>query len=213
MIGKIDPVWLRNFILSVVKPLKSGKIVKNSDDNASMDNLYPDGYSDKFKLAQPFGLVSSVPKGVTGFYNSLFGSGHESIILGLLHKLRPNPTGVGETVLYSTTPDGKTIKVKISLKNDGSLVIDAPTTVTVNATTSATVTAPTVTVNASTKTDINSPLVELGDGTLEKVLNGETFLNLFKNHRHTGNLGYPTSAPIDAIVDANQLSQKVKAAK
>lgn len=203
--NKIDTNWLRSFILSVVKPLKSGVIVKNENENASMDNLYPDGFSDKFKVAQPFGFVSSVPKGVSGFYNSLFGSGHESIILGFLHKLRPTPSAPGESILYSTTPDGKTIKVKITLKNDGSLVIDAPTTVTVN--------AQTATINASTKTDINSPLVELGDGAIEKVLNGETFLNLFKNHRHSGNLGFPTSAPIDVIVDANQLSQKVKAAK
>lgn len=204
MMQPIDKSWLRSFVLSIVKPMKSGKIVDQSGTQASMDNIQPEGLSRSFRLTSPFGLISKIPVGVTGFYNNLFGSGHESIIVALMHRLRPEPTGLGETVLYSTDASGNTIKVKISLKNDGSLVIDCPTSVTVN--------APNATINAATKTVINSPAVEIGSGALEKVLNGETFQTFFNEHTHIGNLGYPTSPPNSPSIPAH-LSNKVKAAK
>lgn len=186
----VDKTWLRSFILAIVKPLKSGKIVDQSGQNAGMDNLYPDGgVNNSFRFASPFGLITKVPKGVTGFYQSLFGSSFEQIILGLLHAKRPEPTGVGETVLYSTTEAGDVIKVKISLKNDGTLVIDAPT-----------------------KVQVICDNIELGAGALEKVLNGETFQTRFNGHQHYGNLGAPTSTPI-VQSPAGDLSNVVKAKK
>lgn len=208
MIGKIDTAWLKNFVLNTVKPLKSGKLVKNSADTASMDNLYPEGYSDKFKLSQPFGLVSNIPKGVTGFYQNLFGSGHESIILGLVHKLRPTPAQVGSTTLYSTTADGQTIKATVTLNPDGSIEITAPSA-------NFNVTASNATVTATTKAKVVSPAIELGGSTLEKVLNGETFLQEYKTHSHLDSFGLPvqTVEAVRPVVDANQLSQTVKAKK
>jgi len=181
---------LRTFILSVVKPLKSGKAVTQKGTQATLDNLYPnDGSNDNFRLTSPFGFISKLPVGVTAFYQNLFGSGHESIILGLLHALRPEPSSPGETVLYSTAPDGSTVKVKIVLSNDGTLTISAPT-----------------------KVVVNSPDVELGEGTLEKILNGEKFQTRFNQHKHLGNLGVPTGIPIEPS-DASDLSNTVKAAE
>jgi phage gp45-like len=161
-----------------------------------MDNLFPDGYDDRFDLASPFGFISGIPKGVTGFFQSLFGSGYANIIVALQHAKRPSPSGPGETILYSTDSSGNTVKVKITLGADGTLTINAPTKVVVN--------APDVTVNAST--------VELGSGALEKVLNGETFQTFFNEHQHLGNMGIPTGMPI-VPSDAAHLSAVVKAAK
>lgn len=201
----LDKAWLRSFILSIVKPLKSGKVTSYDDDNLSMDNIATDGNSPKFRLTNPFGFVSGIPAGVTGFYQALNGSGFESIMLATLHKLRPRPSAAGETILYSTTPDGKTIKVKITLKNDGSLEIDAPTTVNIN--------AQNVNVNASTKAKIDAPAVELSSGALEKVLNGETFQTFFNQHQHIdGVFGVPVSVPI-VQSGPSHLSDKVQAAK
>lgn len=213
MLTKLDPTWLRQFILSVVKPLRSGLAVTQSGDRASLDNVFPNNsYSDKFKQTSPFGFIAHAPRGVVSFYQGLFGSGYESIILGYLHAGRPQPTAPGETVLYSTTPDGATIKVKVSLKNDGSIVIDAPTTVVINATTDTIINCVNATIAASTKTTINSPSVDIGSGALEKIVNGETFKTYLDTHQHLDSFGIPTSAPI-APMPANALSNAVKAAK
>lgn len=70
----------------------------------------------------------------------------------------------------------------------------------------------TIEVLAATKLDVNAPLVELGDGTLEKILNGETFQAFFNAHKHIGNAGVPTGVPITPS-GAAELSNVVKAAK
>ena len=202
---RIDKSALREFILTVVKPLKTGKTVSQNGDQASLDNLYPDGgYSGSFKSTSPFGLISKVPKGVTAFYQALQGSGFESIILAFLHKARPEPSAPGETVLYSTTASGATIKVKVTLKNDGTIEIDAPTKVQI--------TSPNVEVTSS-QVKVDSSDIELGSGTLEKIINGETFQTLYNNHMHP--LDVPngkTFAPITQMA-SSELSAKVKAAK
>ena len=70
----------------------------------------------------------------------------------------------------------------------------------------------TIEVVSATKLDVNTPLVELGNGTLEKILNGETFQTFFNAHTHTGNLGATTSPP-NTPSDVTHLSTKVKGAK
>lgn len=179
-------------------------MVEQKGEGAGLDNLFPDGYSDKFRSTSPFGFIAKAPKGVTAFYNNLFGSGYESIILAYLHSFRPEPSLPGEAILYSTTEDGSTIKVKITLKNDGSIQIDAPTNVVIN--------AQNATVTATAKMLIDSPDIELGASSVEKILNGETFQTFFNQHTHIGNLGYPTGAP-NVLSDPSHLSETVKAKK
>ena len=70
----------------------------------------------------------------------------------------------------------------------------------------------TIEVKAATKVDVDAPLVELGDGTLEKILNGETFQARFNAHKHLGNAGVPTGVPI-VQSPASDLSNVVKGAK
>jgi len=52
--------------------------------------------------------------------------------------------------------------------------------------------------------------IELGKGTLEKLVNGETFKVEFEAHTHIGNLLAPTGPPILPLTSA-ALSSKVKA--
>lgn len=181
---------LRSFILSIVKPLKAGKSVSQSGAQATLDELYPDGgSSDNFRLTAPFGFISKIPVGVVNYYQNLFGSGHESIVLNQIHSQRPEPAGVGSVVVYSTDASGNSMKVTIALGSDGNLIITAPTKVTV------------ICDN-----------IELGGGGLEKVLNGETFQTFFNQHQHLGNLGSPTGVPINPSIPAH-LSSVVKAKK
>ena len=181
---------IRSLILKTVSNLKTGKVKSQTSDKAGLSDLYPDGgFSDNFRLTSPFGLIAGIPVGVTAFYQGLFGSSFENIVLALSHAKRPAPSGPGETVLYSTDSAGQSIQVKIVLGTDGTLTITSPT-----------------------KVVVNSPDVELGSGALESVLNGKTFQTYFNTHQHTGNLGSPTGPPI-APSDASHLSQVVKAAK
>lgn len=201
-----DKDKLRNFVLTLLQPMKVGKSVSQLGVKASLDNLYPSGSSDKFTLTYPFGMVARLPGGVTAFYDSLFGNQHEQIITALLHSGRPDPISVGDVVFYSTDTDGVTIKSKITLKNDGTILLESPTDIYIS-------TVNSLIISASTKTTVTSPKIDLGDSGLEKVVNGETFLEFYNNHVHYDSFGLPTSPPAQPMVAGTHLSSKVKAAK
>jgi len=69
----------------------------------------------------------------------------------------------------------------------------------------------TIEVRAGTKVSIDAPGVELGTTALESVLKGETFMNFFNSHTHTGGFVTPTSPPSVPATAPLHLSQKVKA--
>lgn len=65
----------------------------------------------------------------------------------------------------------------------------------------------------SPKTIIDSAAVEIGSGTLEKIINGETFQTLFNSHTHvSGSPGNPTAPPTQPM-GVTHLSLVVKGAK
>lgn len=200
----MDKNQIKQFILSLVKPLKSGKIFSQQSGKVTLTDIYPEGTNQNVRDTSPFGLVAKAPVGVTAFYQNLFGSGHESILIALLHALRPEPSGVGEVILYSTDSNGA-VKVKFTLKSDGSLTIDVPSTVTLTSGGKTSIIA--------SRVDIVAPIVNVASGTLEKVVNGETFLAFFNEHVHYDSFGLPTSPPTEPMVEATHLSAKVKAAK
>lgn len=65
-------------------------------------------------------------------------------------------------------------------------------------------------IKGATKVIVNSAAIELGDGVLEKILNGEQFRTLYNLHTHQGNLAIPTGPPIVQSPTTN-LSTVVKA--
>ena len=85
---------------------------------------------------------------------------------------------------------------KIVLQNNGEIELNAATQIN---------------INSSTKVKVNSPSVELGTGTLESILKGETFQALFNSHTHLGNLGVNTGPPVNPSTAA-ELSTVVKGA-
>mgnify|MGYP001109985069 CR=1 FL=1 len=66
-----------------------------------------------------------------------------------------------------------------------------------------------ITVEAQGKVAVKCNDVELGGEALEKMIKGETFMQFFNSHVHTGNLGAPTSPPQQPMTEA-QLSNEVK---
>lgn len=71
-------------------------------------------------------------------------------------------------------------------------------------------------INIETKTDVNikavnvtvehSNTIELGKGASEKLVLGDSFLTLFNQHVHIGNLGAPTSPSIIPMTPIQHLS-------
>lgn len=69
-------------------------------------------------------------------------------------------------------------------------------------------------LDSAGKVSVEANLVELGKGTLEKVLNGETFQTWAATHTHNSSVpGAPTSPPIQPSLPLLHLSQSVKASK
>jgi hypothetical protein len=171
---KIDSTWLRNFILSTVKPLKSVTFESQPNDtSASCSGLVPDGgTSDKFRLTSPFGLVSGITQGCAAFYQGNYASGFESIILGIVHLARPS-VNPGQAILYSTDASGATIKATVKLNPDGSIDITAP----------------------SAKVTVIAQEVDIGSGALKKALVGEIFQMTYNQHTHEDSIGGLTSPP------------------
>jgi hypothetical protein len=109
-------------------------------------------------------------------------------------------------IIYDTVTEGK---LKIFFTEEKGLMIDYKETQinikpdkTVNITT-------TDAVNVKCKDLIieHSNTIELGKGAKEKVVLGDTFMKLFNQHQHIGNLGAPTSPPV-APMTPTHLSQK-----
>lgn len=73
-------------------------------------------------------------------------------------------------------------------------------------------------INIETTTDVKiksksviveqSDTIELGEGASEKLILGDSFLKLFNQHNHIGNLGAPTSPPIIPMTPTQHLSGK-----
>ena len=121
-----------------------------------------------------------------------------------------------------TSIDGKAPVVNIEA--DTEVNVTAPT-INVIASTEVNVTAPTInaiaddiivdadnaTITASVKAVVDSPIVELGDGTIEKLLN-KTGMGKYNGHRHTSSaIGFPTSLPDTLMVEDTDTTTDTKA--
>jgi hypothetical protein len=182
---KADDV--RRIALSLVQPLYRGTFETISGIKAKLTQIIPFGSGDHYQNASPFGFVSWPVKGVLAFIHNLEGRLQSPIILGHLHVGRPVPSAAGEVIIYCTNAAGDSVPVKLVLGNDGVLRI-----------------------TASSKMLVDCDDIELGQGTIERIVNGETFKTFFNAHQHLGNLGAPTGPPITAM-DNSELSSTVKA--
>lgn len=171
-----------------VQPLYRGSVETVTGLTAKLTQIIPYGTADNFQFSMPFGLISAPVKGVVGFIQNLYGSPNSPVILGIMDPKRPKPSAPGEVIVYCTDSSGAQHPIKITLKNDGTLMIEA-----------------------TTKVQIKCDEVELGQGTLEKVLNGEATRTWLNSHTHIGNLGAPTTGAIVPL-PSSALSNKVKAA-
>jgi hypothetical protein len=180
---------IRRLVLQTVQPLSSGLIEVADSFTAKLKDLSAFGSGDQFRLSYPYGMVGKPIQGVIAYLLNLQGKALAPIIIAHLDKKRPVPSAAGEVIFYCLNADGSEVPCKITLGVDGVLKIQT-----------------------TSKVQVLCDDVEIGNGTLEKVLNGETFQTFFNAHVHEGNLGTPTSPPMTAS-GGTHLSTKVKAGK
>lgn len=185
----------KEMLYSFVQPMKVGMMLWRDEIFSTMKGVSGLGDDEKLTRSSPYGIVSKEPEGIWGYAQNLMGDLLAPVIIAQLDKLRPTPVEKGELVLYARS--GKAITVKISLKPESEeVLIEADSEIKL----------------VSPKTEIFSGEVNIGDGALEKIVNGETFQSLFNDHKHVGNMGVETGPPI-VPMGADCLSGIVKGAK
>jgi hypothetical protein len=90
---------------------------------------------------------------------------------------------------------------KAEILDDGKLKITQASDIEVTTDTDVKIKAVNVIIDHSTS-------IELGKGASEKVILGNSFLKLFNQHTHVGNLGAPTSPPMQPMLEPTHLSGK-----
>lgn len=170
---------LKNRIFSLISKV----VVYSVKDSEEFQKVLIEGFKSEDKTLehiQPYGFAYNAPKGSEGVALFPNGSRDNGFILVLGNRtLRIKNLKNGEVALYDKFNN------LIHLKDSGEIEVKATNKVVVKATN-----------------------IELGDGGLEKVLNGEAFQNWANNHTHIGNMGVPTSKPMS---QSSNLSATVKA--
>jgi hypothetical protein len=123
---------------------------------------------------------------------------------------------------YTTTAGASVINIKpdnsieitnangdsIVMLNDGNITFTHSAKFIVNSTDNMEINCNDAIIKAKNVIIDHSTSIELGKGASEKLILGDSFLSLFNNHTHIGNLGAPSSPPIIPMTPAQHLSKK-----
>lgn len=113
----------------------------------------------------PYGFHANIPVDTLGLIVGVGGNSEARVMLPGSPKERIKPLAAGEIVVYHPSTG-----TKIHFKADGNININ---------------TIKTLNVIAATKVILNAPDVEIGDGTLQKLLN-KAAMTLLNSHTHGG---------------------------
>lgn len=133
-------------------------------------------------------------------------TGKGVVLGGLNHPDRPTKLTSAEPQLYgeynginvSINPDGSgTLLVQGATDNNGN-VVNPQGSITIQAQANGqlniTCTGP-ANIIAQGVTTVDGSHINLGQSALEAVIKGNTFAQIYNNHYHIGDLGFPTSIP------------------
>jgi len=125
---------------------------------------------------------------------------------------------------YTTTEGPTTVNIKpdnsveiinangdsIVMLNDGNITFTHSAQFTINSGANTEINCEDAIINCTNTVVNHASSIELGQGAVEKVVLGDTFMALFNKHTHIGNLGAPTSPPpaTGNAMTAKELSQK-----
>ena len=96
----------------------------------------------------------------------------------------------------------------IVMLNDGNITFTHSAKFIINSTDNTEINCKDAIINCENMVVNHSASIELGKGATEKLVLGDSFLQLFNQHTHIGNLGAPTSPPIICMTPGQHLSKK-----
>lgn len=132
--------------------------------------------------------------------------------------------GKGFVVDYATTAGSSVINIKpdnsvqitnangdsINMQNDGNITFTHSAKLIINTSNNTEINCKDAVVACENMIVNSTNSIELGANANEKVVLGDSFLTLFNQHTHIGNLGAPTSPPNPLVMTQAQLSQHTK---
>lgn len=92
--------------------------------------------------------------------------------------------------------------------NDGNITFTHSAKFIINSNDNTEINCKDAIINCQNMVVNHSSSIELGKGATEKLVLGDSFLQLFNQHRHIGNRGKPTSPPILPMTASQHLSKK-----
>jgi phage baseplate assembly protein V len=155
--------------------------------------------ADTVERFQQYGLTSNPKTGAEGIAVFVGGNRDHGVVIAVDdRRYRLKNLAEGEVAIYTDEGD------KIHLKRGRKIEITAgasaaPGTINIKAD------------GTGSKITVVADAIELGEGALQKILNGEAFQTLFNSHTHTGGFVSPTTPPVIPST-AVELSTVVKAA-
>ncbi len=205
---------------------KLGTVLRVTFDNGNYyspvyhESLYP---SDELKAE----IENSYPNSHVLIYDTAFGltgGGNEEV----------TNERVGESIKvffteekglifdYTTVAGPTTVNIKpdnsveiinangdsIIMLNDGNITFTHSAKFIINSTDNTEINCKDAIINCENMVVNHSTSIELGSGATEKLVLGNSFLQLFNQHSHIGNLGAPSGPPIVPMTPAQHLSKK-----
>lgn len=172
----ISEADLRRAIFNLIQPMRRGKVVKVDGLRTTLGSLIGFGEGDGYIGSSPFGYIAKPTPNTFAYFNNLNGDVLAPIILGWQHQRRPDPTGVGGSILYSTEVTGNIVRAFIEMFNDGQIDFKS-------------VTGSLIRMTPTGNILIGSAL------SSEAIVLGNAFMTLYNVHTHVGNMGAPTGPP------------------
>ena len=187
---------VRRAVANIIQPTRRGKFQSIEGLRATLGDLIGfAGSHDGFMATSPFGFVGSPTRNTFAYFNNLNGDVLAPIITGWQHQKRPDVSGIGGSIVYSTDILGETVRSFVELFNSGKIVLDAFQMGKIEMLPTGSITMETAIGSLIQLTPLGKILLGSSSSS-EALILGNAFMTLYNVHAHAGNAGAPTGPPL-----------------
>jgi hypothetical protein len=193
-------------------PVYHESLYPSDETKAEIEAAYPNSHVLIYDTA--FGLTGDLQSGNPEVTNEREGE-HIKVFFTEEKGLMMDYTTAEGPTTVNIKPDNSVEIINangdsIIMLNDGNITFTHSAKFTINSGANTEINCEDAIINCTNTVINHTSSIELGQGAVEKVVLGDTFMKLFNKHTHIGNLGAPTSPPTAAghPMTAKELSQK-----
>jgi hypothetical protein len=188
-------------------PVYHESVYPSDELKTEIQNSYPNSHVLIYDTA--FGLTGGGNEEVTnereGESIKVFFTEEKGLVMDYTTAAGPTVINIKpDNSIEITNANGDTIV----MLNDGNITFTHSAKFIINSTDNTEINCKDAIINCENTIVNHSTSIELGKGATEKLVLGDSFLQLFNQHTHIGNLGAPTSPPIIPMTPAQHLSKK-----